>query len=451
MANAGLFVLMLLLRLPLLSGGFGSEEDAWGHVLNAFEMNEQGCYILSRLPGHPLFEALCLGLLQTFGPIPFWWNLGSALALSAAVLEFRKILLHGSIPSSWALAAGFGALPVVWISGTTAMDYAFSLWLILAGYRAWIEGRTVASGLWLGASAGFRIVNPALAVVLWGAALWQNSLPKKALLIHIGLVCGLSALWYLPALWRYGPDFFDFYRLPLPPWPKILYKAGPGVWGILGGMGVLWAMSKRFRTPFAAHHTRFIWLTAVALYAIPYLRMPEKSAFFLPLIPFFLLWLVSGFGAEPIRWLALSFGLSGLLFGVHTHEPHRGAPELQGGYQTTVSGQKVGLNPLVGPVVGEWLKRRNRQRYVETLLDTLHSETEDGILIAGWWFAEIEVRRRMAGLNAFSMQPVYYLPPHEFQSALEQRRPVRHLPEQDRINDRKYANDLCRQFSQAYP
>lgn len=451
MANAGLFALMFLLRLPLLDGGFGSEEDAWGHVLNAFEMKEQGRYILSRLPGHPLYEALCLGLLNLVGARALWWNAASALAIAAAVVEFRAVLVHWKVPSSWALAAGFGALPVVWMAGTTSMDYAFSLWLILGGYRAWIEGRIRASGIWLGVSAGFRIVNPALALVLWAGAISAKTQPRRAVLEHFGWVCGLSALWYLPALWHYGPDFFDFYRLPLPPWPKMAYKAGPGVWGIIGGLGVLWAMAWQFRTPFAPGAPRVEWLAAAGLYALPYLRMPEKSAFFLPLIPFFLLWLVSGLSAARIRLLALSLGLSSLVLGIHTHEPHRGVPELKGGLTTTVSGQSVGLHPWVGSVAGEWLKRRNRRAYVESLLNTLEQDPRQGLLIAGWWFAEIEVMRRVERRSSFSMRPIYYSPPEEMKRILDAGLEVRHLPDQDAINDRKYASDLCRQYSQAYP
>ena len=53
-----LFLIPFIARWPLLSIGFGVEEDAWGHVLNGMEMAESGSYIISRLPGHPLMEAL---------------------------------------------------------------------------------------------------------------------------------------------------------------------------------------------------------------------------------------------------------------------------------------------------------------------------------------------------------------------------------------------------------
>ena len=53
-----LFLLVLATRIPFLFYGYGVEEDSWGHVLNAALMNETGVYEISRLPGHPLYEAL---------------------------------------------------------------------------------------------------------------------------------------------------------------------------------------------------------------------------------------------------------------------------------------------------------------------------------------------------------------------------------------------------------
>ena len=48
-----MFLIPFIARWPLLSIGFGVEEDAWGHVLNGMEMAESGGYIISRLLSHP--------------------------------------------------------------------------------------------------------------------------------------------------------------------------------------------------------------------------------------------------------------------------------------------------------------------------------------------------------------------------------------------------------------
>lgn len=439
------------MRLPLLFLGFGSEEDAWGHVLNAFEMSEQSKYIISRLPGHPLYEAWCLLLLKSLGAVDWVWNLFSAAAMSWAVVEFYRILQHFSIRPAFALALGFGALPVVWISGTTSMDYGYSLLAVLWGYRLWIEGRTLSSGIAFGLSAGFRIVNPALAPILWLFALLDAREKRSAVLIHAALVLGLSALCFLPAFSIYEAGFFDFYRLPWPPLSKILFKAGPGVWGMLGVIGIVMALFVRLRSIAWPSKVQAIWLVAALVYAVPYLRMPEKSAFFLPVLPFFLLWISSGLSPERNRWLGLTFCASGLVFGIHSSEPYRGIPRLPASFEFELSGQRISFVPWLGTVQGEWFKRRERARYVDRTVEMLAAETRSGVLIAGWWYAEIEVERRLSGIEEFVLRPVYYLEPLHFERALNARAFVAHLPGQCDVNDRKYQNALCAQHSKPYP
>lgn len=440
------------MRLPFLFSGFGSEEDAWGHVLNAFEMSEQNRYILSRLPGHPLYEALCLVLLKSVGAIDWVWNLCSALAISWAVVEFYRILEHFSIRPAFVLAMGFGALPVVWISGTTSMDYGFSLLAILWAYRLWLEEKWLGSAVVFGLSAGFRIVNPALAPILWIIALAGRKSTSKAIVArHSAWVLGLSALCFLPAFWMYGSGFFDFYRLPLPPLSKIAYKAGPGVWGLLGGLSILLALGVRLRSLKQPTQTQTLWLFASLVYALPYIRMPEKSAFFLPVIPFFLLWLSSGLGFGWNRFLGWSMCASALVLGIHSSEPHRGIPRLPAARELSISGQSIAFVPWLGAVPGEWLKRRERARYVDGLIEKLSLETRTGLLIAGWWYAEIEVERRLSQKEVFALRPVYYLEALEFERALQSEAFIGHLPGQCAVNDRKYQNSLCSKHSISYP
>ena len=130
-----LFLTPFIARWPLLSIGFGVEEDAWGHVLNGMEMAESGGYIISRLPSHPLMEALSFVLWKTIGPMAFYWNLFFSLAASWAVVEFYRLARCFQIQHPFLLSLAFGFVPTVFLSGAAVMDYAFQLALGLWAYR----------------------------------------------------------------------------------------------------------------------------------------------------------------------------------------------------------------------------------------------------------------------------------------------------------------------------
>ena len=104
-----LFLTPFIARWPLLSIGFGVEEDAWGHVLNGMEMAESGGYIISRLPSHPLMEALSFVLWKTIGPMAFYWNLFSLWPPHGRSLNFTDwpAVFRSNIPffSPWPLVS----------------------------------------------------------------------------------------------------------------------------------------------------------------------------------------------------------------------------------------------------------------------------------------------------------------------------------------------------------
>src|SRR4030095_15348587 len=109
--NSLLFVVafvVLLTRIPFLFAGYGSEEDAWGLILTARDINLAGIYEVSRFPGHPVQEYL----LSCIWQLPNWFlNFLTALVSSAGVLFYmltlKKLKLPGLIPVYAGIALAF--------------------------------------------------------------------------------------------------------------------------------------------------------------------------------------------------------------------------------------------------------------------------------------------------------------------------------------------------------
>ena len=69
-----LSLVVFLSRLPFLSAGYGSEEDAWLLPLTAKNIALSGRYELSRAPGHPLQEIIYSRQSPAFNPKMLSWG-----------------------------------------------------------------------------------------------------------------------------------------------------------------------------------------------------------------------------------------------------------------------------------------------------------------------------------------------------------------------------------------
>jgi hypothetical protein len=80
-----LLSLIFVSRLPFIFNGYGSEEDAWGLILVARNIDLTGVYEVSRMPGHPLQELFLSGMWNW----PEWsLNLLTVMASTAGVYFF---------------------------------------------------------------------------------------------------------------------------------------------------------------------------------------------------------------------------------------------------------------------------------------------------------------------------------------------------------------------------
>ena len=429
-----LFLTPFIARWPLLSIGFGVEEDAWGHVLNGMEMAESGGYIISRLPSHPLMEALSFVLWKTIGPMAFYWNLFFSLAASWAVVEFYRLARCFQIQHPFLLSLAFGFVPTVFLSGAAVMDYAFQLALGLWAYRLFHLEKWTKSGALLGMAMGFRLSSALfLLAFLISLLVRKRSIRSAALILAPALL--ISALFYLLAFLSLGIDFFSTYPLPYPPMAKVLYKGSIGVFGSIGLFSLIWYGLPAL--PKAVRSAPLVWSLMVLFHIALFIRLPEKSAFLIPAVPFLLLMCAQNLRADRIKRLSWGLLISALMAGVNFTHPHRGSDKSALSASRHIAGQEISFDFLIGPIAADYSKRWNKLNYVENVHECVKQKKEPALVLAGWWYAMLRLQEYPGQIVDSPYR--YYLPPRELKTALNKGLRIFALPEQDAVNARKYA------------
>ena len=451
-----LFIITLLIRVPLLNIGYGPEEDAWGHVQNIYEMKEAGHYIMSRLPGHPVYEGLLYLLFPLHSALVY--NLLSAIASGLAVVAFYKLAQHFKIKQAFYAALTFAFVPIFYLTSTYTVDYTLGLAFALWAYYFVIKHKITWSALLLALAVGTRItwflmLIPILAT-LNGYRIDQFKIKKTFQFLLIFGVVTASA--YFPVYDTYGIAFFNTYKLPYPPLAKAIYKGTIGVWGLIG-TAALFLLSLLFLARFKHYLNQLrwrhmIWLIPIFLYSLIYLRLPEKSAFFIPVIPFLLLLIFSLVSKKLIKASALVTFLSLLFFGINISDPLRGATPKPHDFKKTVSGQEVFFSFERGLAFLEKEKRQKKYRVTDRIQRKLRDLEKPTVVICGWWYAMIDV---MLKDNDWPwpehIKLRYYLSDEEILEYRKNGYDLLYLPEQEIINNRTNNSTLTSELGQLLP
>jgi hypothetical protein len=113
-----------------------------------------------------------------------------------------------------------------------------------------------------------------------------------------GTALFVGAAWFAPVVARYGSGFLHFYESDYPTWQEVLNRATSKVWGHQGWLAlalavllsVVWLFRKRRLISREAWKApEIVWLVAVALYVVAYLRLPHESGYLIPIVPFVIL------------------------------------------------------------------------------------------------------------------------------------------------------------------
>jgi len=431
-----------LLQLFFVNFGYGVEEDSWGLVVNAKEMFYSNSYAASRLPGHPTHEYL-LAWLYPFKE--YSYNLLSAISaafvLYFSILFFEKIKI--SQPILAALAVGF--CPVIFIAGNYTIDYSLSLALLMCAWYLLSAQHLKTSALVLALSIGARITN---AVFILPMILFAFSIKiEKPKIIAFVIIAGVaSQMLFVPVINKYGLAFFDYTdQFDYPNFAKIIYKATLGVFGLVGFLAVLaltaQSIIKRQKAP-------IYLLTIYVLCIMVYLRLPQKSAYFIPVIPFLVIHASSIFNANYFRIFCFSMILSGWIFGVVLVDKYRGSKQ-ESEIAINIHSQKIALTPSLGNILADIEKRKIKAKYIIEVIKKTDTLSAKSAIISGWWYNQLLVNASNERLNA-NTYFVFYCDEDSLIQLKKLNFKIYYLPEQNIYNNgmfkmnctEKYATDF---------
>jgi len=285
-AFAALAVAYVASRAPFINIGYGTDPDAWRVALTGYWLREHHEYFPSRLPGYPLPE------LASAAVIKWGWLATNSLTLAISLIGlwfFAQIVRRLELPAAPLVVLGFAFTPLLWINSMNTMDYMWALTFILGCYFFLMRGQVPLAGLMLGLAAASRptsiafIVPFAVYIVRDGRrgelrdfAVWSIAPPMLA---------------YLPIVWKYGPDFINFYDAKVG-YRNVMRLLAKDCLGLIGSTAVLVAAAvsvpKLLRLPadFLRDKHVTLWVLTILISAIIFVRLPHESAYLIPLYPF---------------------------------------------------------------------------------------------------------------------------------------------------------------------
>lgn len=441
---------VLVSRIPFLFHGYGSEEDAWGLILTARNISLTGMYEVSRMPGHPVQELL----LSQLWSLPAWiLNLLTVLVSTSGVLFFMLTLKQLRIESYIAAGMALAFTPVFYINSMNVMDYTWAASLTMLALYLLVTEKLVLAGVVLGLAVGFRITAAAMGIVFAVyLLLGERPLLKIIILGSAAVITALAS--FLPAFQVYGTSFFTYYEyFPYPPMLKNIYKATFGAWGPLGLLAIAYGtyhLIKKFSAGRLLQNPLFVMCAAaVALYTWSFLKIPQKSAFVIPMIPFILLAFATVITGKQMSRIAVMLFLSSFFFGVNLDNPIRGSAASPLAIKASFGQTKVMLDPLVGPVTADQLKRKRKLEYARDMAEQLKSVQVKTAIIAGWW--QNEINYFLLNQKPETLQLLYYADANTLKQLAASGYQIYYLPEQDYYNDLRFGGEpFTESLAEAY-
>jgi hypothetical protein len=441
-------IVILITRLPFLFYGYGSEEDAWGLIVTARNILQTGVYEVSRLPGHPLQEILLIpGHL-----IPAWaLNFMTAVASTLGVVFFTKALKELDIPHYMLAGIALAFTPVFYIQSTNVMDYTWALSFGLMAFHQLINRKFLIAGIFIALATGFRITSAAMLLPLLylnHSLLGNRPAGREALTLVLTVGIG-SFIMFLPPLITYGLSFFTFYEyFPYPEVSKIFYKGVIGVWGVPAGIIMFIASVLLIKNMIRSWEKigqrkralAICSLIVMVLYTISFIRIPQKSAFIIPLLPWIYLLCVLFLNRKWIMTLSASLIISCFFFGLNLDHPLRGSNRSDQSVGININENHIVFDILYGPVVADMQKRTNKAEYADKVADKILESSQRILLIAGWY--QNEIVYRTGAFESDRWKIIYYGDKAMLKEHRSKGFRIYYLPEQDVYNDIRFNGEF---------
>ncbi|HMT30601.1 MAG TPA: hypothetical protein PKD91_15095, partial [Bacteroidia bacterium] len=217
-----------------------------------------------------------------------------------------------------------------------------------------------------------------------------------------------------------------------------------GAWGVIGCGAVAIAVAVSFRAWMKMDITRknkiipaiLMSILTIVLYTYSFLKIPQKSAFVLPMAPFIII-IFSILLSRKMMWaFASAMVFSCFFLGINLDDPLRGSKATPLAFRTQIGNTPVTVDMLSGMVVADDTKRKQKIGYAQSVVKTLQTVNTKTLIIAGWWQNE---------LNYFSLENknplvtyTYYSDEKELSEFKNKGYQIFFLPEQDFYNDLRF-------------
>ena len=300
------------------------------------------------------------------------------------------------------------------------------------------------AGCFLGIAIGFRITSGAM-LIPFCVFLFPISKNLKSVLILIFTTGLLGFLTYLPVIYTYGFSFFTFSdQFLYPNLSKVFYKATLGVFGAIGIITIIFYKTKILVRKFSLKEkllsseipTKLFWscVAIIIIYIISYLRLPQKSAYLIPVIPFIILLFGYCLSSRAFKVFCVLITMSSFLFSINITNPIRGANYSKLAMRFSIAGQEIFIDPLTGPVFSDYTKRLNKIAFTEKVFQKTRIEQKKVVLICGWWYNELVVRNWNCEENQ-NVKLVFYIEKATMEKYTSDGFEIYYLPEQNIYND----------------
>ena len=261
---------------------------------------------------------------------------------------------------------------------------------------------------------------------------------------------------FLPAFIEYGISVISTYKQPYPPFSKVIFKGSIGVLGVIGILGVtvsavimFFNRRKRQLNFINTPHRRVLFCSifAILIYTIAYLKLPEKSAFLIPALPFLII-LASYYikTQKAYTFFAITMILSPFLFSINLTDKNRGAEYSKYSFVKTISGQEIFFDVLNGPVFSDYSKRSNKSAYINKVTNKISTLKGSKIIIAGWWYNQLVVELRKKQINA-EISVVHHLNENQISLFKNKGTDIFYLSEQNILNDNRENYNFTDKYS----
>jgi hypothetical protein len=331
LARQWVLLAALLLYLPLVFFGYGSDVDTFRVLDAGRNFFATADYVPSRRPGYLVYELAVFVLDQLGGSVLA--NLGSVFWALVAVVCFQRILRRHHIANAGLLTLILVVHPVFWYNATVTIDYLWALGMLLAGFDLLEQDHYGWAGLALGLAVGCRLSSIIIAAGLLGYA-WLRA-PHKRLLVTgsaalVGLLGGLAYVlpWdfaeWRPSFWKVSIGSAELWS-PIMQVGRFAYK-NIYFWGIPASLCLVALLIYSFWHGSTWKRPGGLLLVVLVGFVllgseILFFRFPIEVEYLLPTLPFWLLLVGLGAKSRRILWIFFILVLTFNFFNINLARP----------------------------------------------------------------------------------------------------------------------------------